>query len=215
MTLFFTQCFSQSIAALMPSERPVGQWWRRDVPEPEPKPGETVVVSGAAGGVGSLAAQLARNAGARVIGIAGEGNADWLRSVGVIPVAYGDQVGERLREAAGSGIDAFLDTYGGGYVDLAVSLGVDPSRIDTIIDYAAAQRVGAKFEGSSAASSADVLAYLAGEVAWGRLVMPITAIYPLDDVRDAYVELARRRTRGKIVLSTRLPAGAGRQPAIG
>ena len=180
-----------------------------------PKPGETVAVSGAAGGVGSLTVQLARNVGARVIGIAGEGNADWLRSVGVTPVAYGVGLGDRLRAAAGSGIDAFIDTYGSGYVDLAVDLGVDPSRIDTIIDYGAAQKVGAKVEGSSTASSADILAHLASEVAWGRLLLPIAAVYPLADVRDAYTELGRRHTRGKIVLSTRLPAGSGRLPVIG
>ncbi|WP_250009922.1 NADP-dependent oxidoreductase [Actinoplanes sp. M2I2] len=178
----------------------------------QPKEGETVVVSGAAGGVGSLAVQLARNTGAQVIGIASEANAAWLRSVGATPVSYGDGLADRLREVAPSGIDAFLDTYGGGYVDLAVDLRVDPARINTIIDYAAAQRAGAKTEASSTASDAEILAFLAGELAWGRIVMPVAAVYPLDAVRDAYTELAARHTRGKIVLSTELPANAGRQP---
>jgi NADPH:quinone reductase-like Zn-dependent oxidoreductase len=73
-------------------------------------PGETVVVSGAAGGVGSLVIQLARRAGALVIGIAGPGNHDWLRDHGVTPVAHGDGIGDRLRAAAPDGIDAFIDT---------------------------------------------------------------------------------------------------------
>jgi NADPH:quinone reductase-like Zn-dependent oxidoreductase len=179
----------------------------------QPKEGETVVVSGAAGGVGSLTVQLARNTGARVLGIAGEGNAAWLRSVGVTPIAYGDGLADRLRQAAPSGIDAFLDTYGSGYVNLAVELGVDPSRINTIIDYAAAAKVGAKAEGSSTASDAEILAFLADELAWGRITMPIAAVYPLEAVRDAYAELAPRHTRGKIVLATELPADAGRSPA--
>ncbi|WP_250037058.1 NADP-dependent oxidoreductase [Paractinoplanes maris] len=179
----------------------------------QPKEGETVVVSGAAGGVGSLTVQLARNTGAHVIGIAGPANAAWLRSVGVTPVAYGDGLADRLREAAPSGIDAFVDTYGNGYVDLAVELQVDPARVNTVIDYAAAQKAGAKAEGSSTASDAEILGFLAGELAWGRVVMPVAAIYPLDAVRDAYTELAARHTRGKIVLSTELPANAGRQPA--
>ena len=179
----------------------------------QPTAGEVVVVSGAAGGVGSLAVQLARNAGATVIGIASEGNAAWLRSVGVIPVAYGDDLAERLRKVVPSGIDAFIDTYGNGYVDLAVELGVDPSRIDTIIDYPAAQRTGAKTEGSSAGSDAEILAFVAEEVAWGRVVLPVAAVYPLEAVRDAYTELEARHTRGKIVLSMELPPDAGRQPA--
>jgi len=179
----------------------------------QPTAGEVVVVSGAAGGVGSLALQLARNAGATVIGIASESNAAWLRSVGAIPVAYGDDLAERLRKVVPSGIDAFVDTYGNGYVDLAVELGVDPARVDTIIDYAAAQRTGAKAEGSSTASDAEILAFVAEEVAWGRIVLPIAAVYPLEAVGDAYTELAARHTRGKIVLSMELPPDAGRQPA--
>jgi len=179
----------------------------------QPAAGEVVVVSGAAGGVGSLAVQLARNAGATVIGIASESNAAWLRSVGAIPVAYGDDLAERLRKVVPSGIDAFIDTYGNGYVDLAVELGVDPARIDTIIDYAAAARVGAKAEGSSAASDAEILAFLAEELAWGRILLPIAAVYPLEAILEAYTELAARHTRGKIVLSMELPPDAGRQPS--
>lgn len=180
----------------------------------QPAAGETVVVSGAAGGVGSLTVQLARNAGATVIGIASESNAAWLRSVGVIPVAYGDDLEERLRKAVPSGIDAFIDTYGSGYVDLAVSLGVDPSRINTVIDYAAAAKAGAKAEASMAASDAEVLGFLAEELAWGRVVMPVAAVYPLEGVREAYTELGERHTRGKIVLALELPADAGRTPAV-
>ena len=90
------------------------------------KPGDVVAVSGAAGGVGSLAVQLARRAGARVIGIASDENAEFLRSVGVEPVAYGDGLAERLRDLAPKGLDAFIDLFGGGYVELAVTLGVAP-----------------------------------------------------------------------------------------
>ncbi|WP_203735205.1 NADP-dependent oxidoreductase [Paractinoplanes durhamensis] len=170
----------------------------------QPAAGETVVVSGAAGGVGSIAVQLARNAGAHVVGIASEANAAWLRSVGVTPVAYGDDLANRLRTAYPAGFDAFIDTYGNGYVDLAVDLGVDPARIDTIIDYPAAAKAGAKTEGSAAGSDAEILAFLAGEVAWGRILLPIAAVYPLEAIKDAYTELAARHTRGKIVLATGL-----------
>ncbi|GBG37829.1 NADPH:quinone reductase [Mycobacterium montefiorense] len=100
-----------------------------------PRAGETVAVSAAAGGVGSLVVQLLILLKARVLGIAGEGNADWLRAHGVIPISYGDGLAERLREAAPNGIDAFIDLFGPDYVQLAVDLGVAPQRIDTIISF--------------------------------------------------------------------------------
>ena len=100
-----------------------------------PQRGETVVVSAAAGGVGSVAAQLARRTGATVIGLAGEHNHDWLREHGIVPVTYGDGQAERIRAAAGGEIDAFIDTFGSGYVDLAIGLGVAAQRINTIIDF--------------------------------------------------------------------------------
>jgi NADPH:quinone reductase-like Zn-dependent oxidoreductase len=162
--------------------------------------GDTVVVSGAAGGVGSIAVQLARNSGAKVIGLAGEANHKWLSDHGVTPVAYGDGVEDRIRAAAGGKVDAFVDTFGGGYVELALKLGVPKDRIDTIIDFAAAAKHGVKTEGNHQAASADVLAQLAGQLAAGRLEIPIAKVYPLAEVRDAYRELEQRHTRGKIVL---------------
>jgi NADPH:quinone reductase-like Zn-dependent oxidoreductase len=166
-----------------------------------PSAGDTVVVSGAAGGVGSLAVQLAVLAGATVIGLAGETNHQWLLEHGVIPVAYGDGVVDRIREVTDGHVDAFIDTFGGGYVQLAVEeLGIAPDRIDTIIDWDAAQRYGAKTEASAAGASADVLAELARLIDEGRLEVPIAKVYSLDDVRDAYRELEQRHTRGKIVL---------------
>jgi NADPH:quinone reductase-like Zn-dependent oxidoreductase len=164
--------------------------------------GDTVVVSGAAGGVGSIAVQLAEDAGAaKVIGLAGEHHHAWLREHGVIPVTYGDGVAERIREAANGAVDAFVDTYGDGYVQLAVEeLGVAPDHVDTIIDWDAARKYGAKTEASLAGSSPEVLAELAGLIDAGKLEIPIADVYPLDQVRDAYTELERRHTLGKIVL---------------
>lgn len=165
-----------------------------------PGPGETVVVSGAAGGVGSLAVQLAVNVGATVIGIAGISNQEYLRSLGVVPVVHGDGVLDRVRAAAPNGVDAFIDTFGSGYVELALELGVAPDRINTIIDFAAVAKYGVKVDGNAEAASAAVLAELANMVANGELVVPIAHTYPLDDVKSAYEELAQRHTRGKIVL---------------
>jgi NADPH:quinone reductase-like Zn-dependent oxidoreductase len=162
--------------------------------------GDTVVVSGAAGGVGSLAVQLAVNAGATVIGLASEEHHDWLVSHGVIAVLYGDGVTDRIKEASSRHVDAFIDTFGGGYVEMAVTLGVTPDRIDTIVDRAAAQEYGTKSDGSAAAASVAVLAELAGLIAEGRLEIPIAKTYPLAEVREAFRDLEQRHTLGKIVL---------------
>ena len=158
-----------------------------------------MVVSGAAGGVGSITVQLARRAGAAVIGVAGEANHEWLAGHGVIPVSYGDGVAGRIKQAAGQ-VDAFIDTFGDGYVELALELGVAPSRVDTIANFAAVQRYGVKAEGNAAGASATVLAELAALIAVGDLEVPIAAVFPLDEVREAYERLAQGHIRGKIVL---------------
>jgi NADPH:quinone reductase-like Zn-dependent oxidoreductase len=162
--------------------------------------GDTLVVSGAAGGVGSLVVQLARRAGATVIGLASEHNHDWLRGHGVVPVTYGDGVADRIRAAAPDGVDALIDTVGGGYVELALELGVARDRIDTIADFPAVAKYGVKADGNMAGGSAQTLAELAALIERGELEVPIAATYPLDQVRDAYAELERNHTRGKIVL---------------
>jgi NADPH:quinone reductase-like Zn-dependent oxidoreductase len=162
-------------------------------------PGDTAVVAGAAGGVGCITVQLARLAGAVVIGLASERHHDWLRSKGVVPVSYGDGVAERIRAAAAQ-TDAFIDTVGADYVRLALDLGVTPDRIDTIANFAAVQQYGVKAEGNAAGASASTLAELAGLVAAGQLEVPIAATFPLEGVRDAYRLLEQGHTRGKIVL---------------
>ena len=160
------------------------------------KSGDTVAVSGAAGGVGSIAVQLARRAGAEVIGIASPANHEWLTAHGVKPESYGPDLADRLRKMR---IDAFIDTHGGGYVKLAVELGVPRDRIQTIIDFAAVREYGVKSDGSSA-KSASMLAELAALIASGHLEVPIAATFPLDQVRAAFSLLEQGHIRGKIVL---------------
>ena len=171
--------------------------------------GETLAVSGAAGGVGSLVIQLAHRLGATVLGIAGEGNADWLQSMGAIPIVYGDGLAGRLRAAAGGRIDAFIDCFGGGYVDLAIDdLGVRPERVDTIIDRDAAARRGAHADGMATVEDVrSVMTQLASLIEQGELVVPVAQTFALEDVREAYELLEQRHTRGKIVLTN------GRSPS--
>ncbi len=165
--------------------------------------GDTVVVSGAAGGVGAIAVQLARRKGATVIGLASPSNHDWLTRHGVIPVAYGDGVAGRIRDAApaGRGVDAFLDTHGGDYVELALNdLKVSPERVDTIVRFDAAAKYGVKVEGNAAGASIATLSELARLAAAKELEVPLANTYPLSDVRTAYSTLAKGHLRGKIVL---------------
>ncbi len=165
-----------------------------------PRRSETIAVSAAAGGVGSLVVQLLARREVAVLGIAGPGNADWLRAHGAFPVTYGDGLVERLREAAPNGIDAFIDLFGPDYVQLAVDLGVAPERINTIIAFAKAGEVGAKTEGSMEASTPEVLAEMADLVATGALDFDIAGTFPLDRVADAFEVLEERHTHGKLVL---------------
>jgi NADPH:quinone reductase-like Zn-dependent oxidoreductase len=167
------------------------------------KTGDTVAVSGAAGGVGSLTVQLARRIGATVVGIAGQHNQEWLREHGAIPVRYGEDLVGRIFDAllTTPQVDAFIDTYGGDYVEFAINeLGVEPSRVDTIVRFDAVREYGVKSEGNAVGASAATLQELAQLIAAGELEVPIAATYPLDQVREAYARLATGHVRGKIVL---------------
>ena len=115
-------------------------------------------------------------------------------------MTYGDGQADRIREAAGGTSTRSSTRSAAGYVDLAIELGVAPQRINTIIDYDAVQRLGVHAEGTHAIASAPLLAELVGLVAEGGLEIPIARAYPLDQVRDAFRELAERHSHGKIVL---------------
>ena len=162
--------------------------------------GDSVIVSAAAGGVGSIAVQLAKHKGANVIGLASEANHSWLTDHGVVPVTYGDGQETRIQEASGGKVDAFIDAFGSGYVELALKLGVRPERINTIADFEAAKKYGVKAEGGMNVSGAAVLAELVEMIGDETLELPVARVYPLGEVRDAYRELEQGHTHGKIVL---------------
>ena len=165
------------------------------------KPGETVIVSGAAGGVGSLAVQIAKKQGAKVIGLASEANHAWLKKHGIIPLAYGDDNEAIIKNALnGSKADAFIDTSGKGYVEMAIKMGIPANRINTIIDFEAVGKYKVKADGSAAASTAEILGELAEMISKGELDLPIAKTYPLSQVKEAFEELEQHHTHGKIVL---------------
>lgn len=164
-----------------------------------PVASDTIVIAGAAGGVGGIACQLAKRAGARVIGTASIRDHDWLRSIGVEPVSYEGDLSATLRHLAPH-IDAFIDTAGHGNVKLAIELGVDPNRIDTIIDFPAVEQFGVKADGNAAAGTSAVLAELLALIADGELEVPIAKTFALTDVQEAFDYLESKTARRKVVL---------------
>lgn len=158
---------------------------------------DTVLVSAAAGGVGVLASQLAVRRGAVVVGTASEANHEFLRELGIIPVAYGDGLADRVREAAPDGITAAIDTHGPETVDVALQLGLPLTRINTI---AARGYRGAQGKGGPDAS-ADDLASVAALVAADELVLPIDSVYPLERAAEAYEHLMAGHVRGKVIVA--------------
>ena len=172
---------------------------------------DTVLVSGAAGGVGVITAQLARNAGAVIVGTASARNADFLTSLGVVPVEYGPDLVENVRRAAPQGVTIVLDTQGAETVDAAFELGVPAERINSIAHPAGAADRGVREVGGGKSDPA-ILARLAGMVADGSLVVPIEAVYPLDEVREAYARLEAGHARGKIAISPTGDDAPGARP---
>ena len=170
-------------------------------------PDDVVLVSAAAGGVGHIECQLARLAGARVVGIAGHENHDYLRSIGVRPVGYGDDQEEQIRQAADQRqVTALLDNYG-GYTDLAARIGVPSSRIRTS-DHRREVEIGywsARPDRSVAIQLQDV-AELVSE--WNLRVL-VSGFYPFQNLVQALEDLDARHSRGVVVvgMDTTAPAG--------
>lgn len=163
-------------------------------------PGETLLVHGAAGGVGFVAVQLAAAEGVRVIGTASERNHERLRSVGVTPVTYGDGLEGRVRAAAPRGVDAVLDTTGRGVLELSVRLAGGPDRVLTIADGAAAEH-GVRFSsGDGDIDMSGALGTLVEMVAAGRLDVPVARTFSLDEVADAHRVSESGHAGGKLVL---------------
>lgn len=163
------------------------------------KAGDTVAISGAAGSVGLIAAQLALLRGAKVIGIVDRWQVEWLTGHGIIPIDYHHDIRRQIAEQTHR-VDSFIDTVGDGYVELAINLGVNPNKINTSIDFAAARKYKVKSAGSETGNT-EILQELIGLVADGKLDIPIAKSYPLDQAQQAYKYLVSKHDLGKVVFS--------------
>ncbi|WP_326929347.1 NADP-dependent oxidoreductase [Amycolatopsis orientalis] len=162
------------------------------------RPGETILIHGAAGGVGTMAVQLARHRGLRVIGTGSKQNQEYLRTLGAIPVVYGEGELDRLREAAPDGIDLAFDTAGHGNLRVAAELVADRGRIGTIVEPPLAVETGGLWLNSD--RSARRLRELLDLCARGELRVTVRKEYPLDAAADAHRDVSAGHGRGKVVL---------------
>ncbi|MGW1740066.1 NADP-dependent oxidoreductase [Nocardia sp. NPDC001965] len=176
-------------------------------------PGDTVLIGGAAGGVGVLAVQLATLAGARVIGTASEGTFEFLRQFGVEPVTYGPGLADRVRTAAPEGTTAAIDLFGTETAMAALELGVPPERISTI---AAGPNPagGVRAVGGLDAGPGELDRIIDAVIA-GQITVPIAATFPLAQTRDAVLMQADRHVHGKIVITVHDHAGSHRTDRAG
>jgi len=160
-----------------------------------PGPGDTLLIGGAGGGVGVFAVQLARLAGARVIGTGSASSADALQALGAEPVTYGDGLADRVRALAPDGVTAAVDLYGTETVHAARELGVPDERITTI-----AGQVDGVTPANGADAAAGALEEIARLVAAGQLRVPIAAAFPIEQIHAAVELQAGRHVHGKIVI---------------
>ncbi|MGW0518672.1 NADP-dependent oxidoreductase [Crossiella sp. NPDC003009] len=167
---------------------------------PEVKAGETLLVDGAAGGVGTFVVQLARERGVTVIGTASEANHAYLRGLGAHPVRYGEGLVERVKELAPQGVDAALDLSGRGGLPTLLALTGGPDRVLTIVDGQAADFGVRASWGGPAEEVPGALSDAVALVAAGKIKLPVTRTYPLTEAAAAHRASEGGHVRGKLVL---------------
>ncbi len=161
--------------------------------------GQTVLVNGAAGGVGIAAVQFARARGARVIGTASEANHEFLRSLGAEPTTYGDGLADRVRELAPDGVDRALDTAGRGALPALIEITGSPDNVITIADFSAAEH-GVRVTSGAEGRSWQALGEAARLYEAGELTMPVAQTFPFEQAAEAHRMSEEGHVRGKLVL---------------
>jgi NADPH:quinone reductase-like Zn-dependent oxidoreductase len=161
--------------------------------------GDTVLIGGAAGGVGVFAVQLATLVGARVVGTASEGTFDFLRELGAEPVAYGPGLADRVRVLVPGGVTAATDLFGTETAEAALALGVPAERISTVA--AGPNPPGGVRATGGIDAEPDALDRIAAAIAAGQIIVPIAAVFPIERLRDAVTLQAGRHVHGKVVVT--------------
>ncbi|ACK49842.1 Alcohol dehydrogenase GroES domain protein [Methylocella silvestris BL2] len=162
--------------------------------------GITLLINGAAGGIGSTAVQLAIARGARVIGAASAANHDYLRLLGAEPVTYGDGMAERVRTLAPDGVDAALDVAGSGVLPELIDLAGAPHNVVTLADIDGAKQHGVRFSNGFHGHAFHALAEIGALIEAGRFWLPVERTYPLAEISEAHRVSERGHVRGRLVL---------------
>ncbi|MFF1699590.1 NADP-dependent oxidoreductase [Streptomyces sp. NPDC058257] len=163
-----------------------------------PLHGRTLLVEGAAGGVGSAAVEIAVAQGATVIGTAGERNHEFLASLGAVPTTYGSGLAERLAVLAPHGVDLALDTAASGSLADLVAIVGDAARVSTVADHVNAERLGVRVV--NAVNDSALLAEAAEVGGQGCYTPRIERTYALEEIAQAHADAERGHTRGKLVI---------------
>jgi len=164
------------------------------------KSGETLLVSGASGGIGSAAVQFARHRGITVIGTASAANHEYLRGLGAIPTTYGPGLVARVRKLAPNGVDAALDIAGTGVIQELIELVGDPARVLSVAD-CTAPRHGAQVSLAAQEHPERALAEAARLFAEGAFRVALGRTFPLDQAAEAYRLCEAGHGAGKLVIS--------------
>ncbi|MFG2661857.1 NADP-dependent oxidoreductase [Streptomyces sp. NPDC048425] len=162
--------------------------------------GNTLLINGASGSVGSAAVQFAVVRGARVIGTASPANHEYLRSLGAEPVAYGDGLAERVRAIAPDGVDLALDVAGSGVLPDLIGLAGGPDHVVTIADFVGAQEYGVRFSRGDTGRAVHVLGEMGELIESGRFSLPVAQTFPLTEIAKAHRASEDGHVRGKLVL---------------
>ncbi|SDN44634.1 NADP-dependent oxidoreductase [Actinacidiphila guanduensis] len=162
--------------------------------------GDTLLVNGASGSVGSAAVQLAVVRGARVIGTASPVNHAYLRSLGAEPVAYGAGMAERVRALAPDGADRALDVAGSGVLPELIALAGGADHVVTLADFAGAERYGVTFSRGDTGRALHALSGIGELIASGRFALPVVRTFPLAGIAAAHRFGENGHARGKLVL---------------
>ncbi|MFH9674567.1 NADP-dependent oxidoreductase [Streptomyces sp. NPDC017405] len=161
--------------------------------------GRTLLIEGAAGGVGSAAVAMAAARGATVIGTSSAGKHAYLRTLGALPTTYGQGLADRVHALAPAGVDAVLDLAASGSLADLVAIAGHADRVVTVADAARAGDLGVRH--LYAENDAAVLAEGAALGSRGRFTPHLAATYPLDEITEAHREAERGHTQGKLVIT--------------
>jgi NADPH:quinone reductase-like Zn-dependent oxidoreductase len=162
--------------------------------------GDTLLVNGASGSVGSAAVQLAVARGARLIGTASPANHEYLRSLGAEPIAYGEGLAERVRALAPRGVDLALDVAGSGVLPTLIALAGGAAHVLTVADFAGARAHGVRFSRGDTGRALHVLGEIGELIESGRFTLPVARTFPLAEVAEAHRSGEQGHVRGKLVL---------------